>query len=388
MAAINISLLWSDEIGSYKSVKSKSFIAALFVLAATLVLPALARAQEGEPVVVDEVIAQVNDGIVTLSQLKREMKERVGTLTQNGMTALQANAEVEKKKPELIAILINEQLLLQKGKELDFTQRVEDEVNKRMLQVAKENGINSIDKLDQAMRESGVDPVSTRSTMRVEIMKQAVLESEVDSKLFYGFTSDELHKYFDAHKDKFIKPASFDLSETFLSLAGKPEADVKARAAELVKQSRGGADFCTLAAAYSERPATNGQKPCKIGLFALPDLRPDIAGAVKDVKPGAVSDPLKTDEGYQILKVEARHAGSNAATFVENQVRGAMTEERIPKEREDFLQGLRNDAYVKIADSYRPSVEPLLKIVPPAAATKRDSKNKGKGKILGIFPKP
>jgi parvulin-like peptidyl-prolyl isomerase len=197
-------------------------------------------------------------------------------------------------------------------------------------------------------------------------MKQAVLESEVDSKLFYGFTSDELHKYFDAHKDKFIKPESIDLSEIFLSLGGKPEADVKARATELVKQSRGGADFCTLAAAYTERPATNGQKPCKIGLFAVPDLRPDIAGAVKNIKPGGVSDPLKTDEGYQILKVEARNAGNSAASFVENQVRGAITEERLPKEREDYLQGLRNDAYVKIADP----------------------KQKSKGKILGIIPKP
>ena len=59
-----------------QTVKSKSIIAALFVLGATLVVPILARAQEGEPVVVDEVIAQVNDGIVTLSQLKREMKDR------------------------------------------------------------------------------------------------------------------------------------------------------------------------------------------------------------------------------------------------------------------------------------------------------------------------
>ena len=368
--------------------KSKSIIAALFILAATLILPSLASAQEGEPVVVDEVIAQVNDGIVTLSQLKREMKERVETLKQNGMAEPQAMAEVEKKKAELIAVLINEQLLLQKGKELDFTQRIEDEVNKRMLQVAKENSITSMDKLCQAMKEAGLDCEDTRRTMRIEIMKQAVLESEVDSKLFYGFNSDELHKYFDAHKDKFIKPESVNLSEIFLSLAGKPEADVKARAAELVKQLRGGADFCTLAAAYTERPATNGQKPCKIGLFAIPDLRPDIAGAIKDVKAAGVSDPLKTDEGYQILKVDARNAGSSTATFNENQVRGAMTEERIGKEREDYLQGLRNDAYVKIADTYRPSVEPLLKIVPPAAATKRDSKNKGKGKILGIFPKP
>src|SRR5690242_15924967 len=179
--------------------KLKLPIIALLFAAICFVSPSIGRAQEGEPVVVDEVIAQVNDGIVTLSQLKREMKERVETLKQGGMTEQQAQAEVEKKKPDLIAILINEQLLLQKGKELDFTQRIEDEVNKRMLQVAKENGITSIEKLEEEMRKNGLDPVSTRSTMRVEIMKQAVLESEVDSKLFYGFNSDELHKYFDAH---------------------------------------------------------------------------------------------------------------------------------------------------------------------------------------------
>src|SRR5437899_2279863 len=135
------------------------------MIAASVVSPSLVSAQEGEPVVVDEVIAQVNDGIVTLSQLKREMKERVDTLKQNGMPEQQAKAEVEKHKAELIATLINEQLLLQKGKELDMTQRVEDEVNKRMLAVAKENGITSMDKLCQAMKEAGLDCEETRRTM-------------------------------------------------------------------------------------------------------------------------------------------------------------------------------------------------------------------------------
>jgi parvulin-like peptidyl-prolyl isomerase len=302
----------------------------------------------------------------------------------------QAKAEVEKKRFELIAILINEQLLLQKGKELDFTQRVEDEVNKRMLQVARENNIKTIEELCRAMKESNVSCEDTRRTMRIEIMKQAVLESEVDSVVFFNWSTDELHKYFDAHKDKFIKPESVDLSEIFLSLAGKPEADVKAQAEKLVAQSRGGADFCTLAAAYSERPAAaNGQKPCKVGLFQAPDLRPDIAAAIKDVKAGGVSNPLKTDEGYQILRVDARNAGSNAASFNENQVRGAMTEEVIEKQREKFLQTLRNEGYIKIAANYQKEVEPLLKIVPPAAAVRKETKKSdGKGKFLGIFPKP
>ena len=83
--------------------KSKLVTAVLSAIVSVVFLPALVRAQEGEPVVVDEVIAQVNDGVVTLSQLRREMKERVDTLKQNGMTEQQANAEVQTHKAELIS---------------------------------------------------------------------------------------------------------------------------------------------------------------------------------------------------------------------------------------------------------------------------------------------
>jgi peptidyl-prolyl cis-trans isomerase SurA len=355
-------------------VTSRSIIAALFLFAAIVFVPTSARAQEGEPVVVDEVIAQVNDGVVTLSQLKREMKERVETLKQNGMSEQQAQAEVEKRKAELIATLINEQLLLAKGKELDLSDRVEAQVNKRMLEVAVENKLNSIEKLEEAMRQSGVDPVATRQTMRAEMMKQAVLENEVDSKLFYGLSIDELRKYFDANKTRFVKPETVELSEIFLSLAGKPEADVKARANQLVAQIRGGADFGTLATAYSER---SQQNKGKVGLFEVTNLRPDIAAAIKNVQAGGVSEPLKTDEGYQLLRVDARTAGSSTPTFNEMKVREAITMERLPKAREQYLQELRNDAYVSVAEAYRGSVMPLLNIVPPAAATKT-SKDKDK----------
>jgi parvulin-like peptidyl-prolyl isomerase len=374
-------------------VKFKLTISMLFLLAAFVISPAVARAQEGEPVVVDEVIAQVNDGVVTLSQLKREMKERIDTLKQNGMTDQQANAEVQSHKADLIFILISEQLLLQKGKELDFTEKVEAEVNKRMLETAKENNITTMDKLCEAMTQAGLSCEEVRRTLRAEIMKQAVFENEVDSKLFYGFSPDELHKYFDAHKDKFLKPESVELSEIFLSLAGKPEADVKAHAAQLADQARKGGDFCTLAAAYTERPATNGKKPCKVGLFQVSDLRADIAAAVKNVKAGGVSDPLKSDEGYQILRVDVRTAGSSTATFNENSVRYAMAAERSPKAHEDYLQALRDDAFIKVAKDYSESVQPLLKVkqnflVERTGDGSTSKPEKKKSRILGIFPKP
>ncbi len=375
-------------------------IASLFIFAILIFSPAPTFAQEGELQVVDEVIAQVNDDVITLSSLRRESKERIEALKQGGMTEQQAADEVSKRQPELIATLINEQLLMQRGKELDLSSEVEAEVNRRMLEVAKDQGITSIEKLDAAMRESGLDPVATRQTLRVEMMKQAVIQQEVDRKVFFGLTIDELKKYFQAHQDKFRKPESVSLSEIFLSSAGKNEAEVKARALKLVEQLRAGADFGTVAAANSEReangvriaPQTKGQ----VGAFEMPSLRDDIAGVIKGVKAGGISEPLRGNDGYQIFRVDQRTAASTAATFNENQVREAITMERTTKKREDYLQNLRNEAYIKISENYRQTVAPLLKLDPAKMADSADIQTgssskppeKKKGKLLGIFPKP
>lgn len=353
-------------------------------------------AQEGEPLIVDEVIAQVNNDVITLSMLKHEMKERLEALKQNGVTEQQANEEVSKHQSDLIVTMINEQLLIQKGKDLGLADEVEAEVNKRMLDVAKERNIKTIEDLDEAMRQAGYNPSEVRQTLRTEIMKSAVIQREVEARLFYGLSMDELKKYYEAHKEQFKKPESVKLSEIFLSLAGKNEADVKARAADLTAQARSGKDFGALAATYSEREIDGvrigPQNKGAVGTFEVPSLRADLAAAIKNVKVGGITDPIRSDEGYQILRVDERTAGSDAPAFNENQVREAITIERAPKEREAYLKGLRDEAYIKIAESYRPSIEPLLKkgaastataattttATPAAAAKKSDNKKSTK----------
>ena len=91
-------------------------LAGMFVLAILALAPSSTFAQEGELQVVDEVIAQINDDVITLSMLKREIKERIDTMKQQGMTEQQASEEVIKRQPHLIATLINEALLLQKAR--------------------------------------------------------------------------------------------------------------------------------------------------------------------------------------------------------------------------------------------------------------------------------
>ena len=373
-------------------------IASIFVFAILALVPSATFAQESELQVVDEVIAQINDDVITLSMLKRESKERIDTLRQSGMSQKEAAAEVAKRQPELIATLVNEALLLQKGKELDLSSEVEADVNRRMLEVAKEQGITTIEKLDAAMRESGVDPAATRQTLRVELMKQAVIQQEVDRKVFFGSTVDELKKYFQEHQEKFRKPESVSISEIFLSSAGKNEAEVKARALGLVTQLRAGTDFGALAAANSEREVngirTAPQNKGKVGTFEVPNLREDIATSIKNVKVSGVSDPLRTNDGYQILRVDERTPGSTTAAFNENQVREAITIERGAASREEYLQRLRNESYIKISDNYRAAVAPILKLAPEKTAENSGTSTTGakpekkKGKFLGIFPRP
>src|SRR6185503_9916557 len=125
----------------------KRFNSAIFLIAILFITGFSVSAQETELKVVDEVVAQVNESVVTLSGVKREMKEIVNLLIESGKTREQAEAEVESKKAELIANTINEELLMQKGKELGIESEVEAEINLRLAQRMKEMNLKSLDKL-------------------------------------------------------------------------------------------------------------------------------------------------------------------------------------------------------------------------------------------------
>ena len=364
-----------------------SSIAILFIVAFAMVcsMASTIFAQEGEATVIDEVVAQVNDDVITLSMLKREIRERVEALMQEKkLTEQQATEEVMKHQSELIATLINERLLLQKGKELDLASQIEADVNSRMLEIAREQGINSIAKLEEAMRQSKLDPVAVKETLRTEFMKQAVMQQEVDRPVYLGFNTNEVKSYFEAHKDLFRKPESIALSEIYLSTVDKDDAAVRARAVELVAQLRAGADFKAVASANSEREK-NGQRTApqdggKVGTFEVPNLREDLVNALKAVNVGGITDPIKNPEGYQILRVDERTPAGSKPEFNDNMIRQAMLMERRDKERETYLDNLRNEAYIKLTDVYRAGVEPLLKIKPPVAAAKTSDKDKKKEK--------
>lgn len=361
-----------------KFIKHARRAASAALLLAAFLAPSAAdtaRAQEeGVPRVIDEVIAQVNADVITLSMLKKDMAEAMEALQQQrGMTAQQATEEIAKRRAEIIATLVNEQLLIQKGKEMGMNEDVEAEVNRRMLDVAKRENIKSLALLEQAMRESKIDPASVRATMRTEIMKTWVLGREVDQKIFYGLTDSEVKSFYEANKEKFRKPETVVLSEIFLSTVGKDAKEVRARADKLAEQVRTGADFGALAMVQSEREVdgkrTAPENKGKLGTYQLADItKEDVAKALKDVKAGGVAGPIETDGGVIILRVDER-TPAGEVVFDDTKVREAVTVSRMEKERKTYLENLRREAYIEIAKDYQAEVLPLLKVEPQKSGT-------------------
>jgi hypothetical protein len=338
----------------------KRISSAIFSIAILFTMSFAVFAQESEVRVVDEVIAQVNDSVITLSRVKREMKAAIDSYVQEGKMREEAQKLVEGKQGELIASLINEELLIQKAKEAGLESEIEANLNQRFLEIMKQQNLKTLDALYQEMEKGGFNPQEIRETWRKQATRDLVLQRQVSSKIYWSLSSKEMKDYFEKNKDKFSKPETVTLSEIFLGFAGRDKAAVREKAKQIVAQLKAGADFQKLLMENSDRPNVAETKG-KVGTFDVKDLDEKFVTAVKNVKAGGFSEPIEIDElGVEILRVDERTQASSESFFDENKIRMAMTMERAPAEQKKFLTGLRQDSYIKISETYRPIVSPIL----------------------------
>ncbi|MFM9903338.1 MAG: peptidyl-prolyl cis-trans isomerase [Pyrinomonadaceae bacterium] len=317
-------------------------------------------AQETQTRVVDEVVAQVNDGVITLSRIKREMKDIVDSEVQQGKKREDAQKLVDEKQGELIASLINEELLIQKAKELGLESEVEASLNQRLTGLMKQYNLKTVDALYTEMEKSGVNPQELRETWRKQANRDLVMQREIQSKIYYGFNGQEIKTYYEQHKNKFTKPETIGISELFLGFAGRDESEVREKAAQLLKQLRAGGDWAKIVKENSDPGVvTNGTG--KAEKLKVTDLVEVLAKPLKGVQVGGFTEPFEADQlGLVILRVDEREAASPESVFDENAVRMAMLGERLPGEQQKFFAKLRADAYIKINETYRPIVSPVL----------------------------
>lgn len=320
-----------------------------------------AAAQETQVKVVDEVVAQVNEGVITLSRIKREMKDAVDSLVQQGKTREDAQKTVDEKQGELIANLINEELLIQKAKESGLEKDVEQAINERLAAIMKEYNLKTVEQLYAEMEKQGVNPNELKENWRKQFIRDRVIQREVQAKVYWESNGKQLKDYYEKNKAKFTKPETVSFSELFLGFAGREEAAVREKAKQLYAQLKAGADFAKIAKENGDKGVITESLQGKTDKLKVSELSDVLLKPMKGLKPGEYTQPFDIEQlGVAILRIDDREAASSESAFDESAVRMAILNEKFPEAQKQFLARLRNESYIKISDTYRPLVAPIL----------------------------
>ena len=234
-----------------------------FPLLGTILLAATAVAQNrpAEPqspyggVVVEDIIARVNDQIITRSDYERSLKELDSEGRQRGLTMQQ----LSEQHRDLLRNLIDQQLWLSKGKELGING--ETELVNRLNELRKQYNLATMEDLEKAAQEQGVSYEDFKANIRNQIVTQEVMRQEVGRHM--TVTPGEVRTYFETHKQEYAQPESVRLSEILVSTgtaAPTPEGGTqedpakvdaaKAKADDIAGQAQGGSRFRAVGAHF------------------------------------------------------------------------------------------------------------------------------------------
>jgi peptidyl-prolyl cis-trans isomerase SurA len=247
--------------------------------------------------VIDSVYVIVNDEVIT----KREVDNRVAEITARLRAQNAQLPDPEDLRRQVVEAMITERSQLQLGKEMGV--RVSDTELDRAIGRIAESQKMSVQEMRNQMEKEGMTFAQFREQIRNEIVMQRLVDHEVDSKI--QVSEAEIDTYMAAEKAAAAERVEMDIAQILVRIPenASPEqiAARKARADEVARQLRTGADFAKMAATYSDAPdALSGGA---IGWRDPNRLPPVFANELRKMKPGQVTPVVRTSVGFHILKL-------------------------------------------------------------------------------------
>ncbi len=349
---------------------------------------ALAAASVSAQTIVEEIIARVNDGIITKSDLQRSRDQ----LQQDVKQQQNATGDFATKEKNLLRDLIDQKLLIQQAKDEGIS--VDNDLIKRLDEIRKQNHLESMDDLEKAAKEQGVSFEDFKDNMKNSMLTQKAIGQDVGRRI--QITPAEVSKYYEAHKAEFKAPESVRLAEILVSTEAKSTAPApdaaaaEAKAKGLLEQIKGGASFEELAKKSSDDPNSAPQGG-DLGVFHKGELAPELESVVYALQPGQTTDVLRTKQGFIILKVlDHKPEGVVSEKEAENEIQERLYYEKLQPAVREYLTQLREEAYIDIKPGYvdtGASPKQTKPIVTTASATPGpEGTNKPKRKKkLGVF---
>jgi peptidyl-prolyl cis-trans isomerase SurA len=350
--------------------------------------PAPAPVSTGEGKVVEEIVARVNNEVITRSELdhsKATAEDDAKQDCQNRCTPEQLKQLTEEREKNALRDLIDQSLLVQRAKDMGLS--VEPDVIKQLDQIRIENKLPSMEALEQAVTGQGLNWEDFKNNIRNGLLTKKVIGSEVGSHI--NVPKDEIQKYYDEHKQEFVKPEQVALRAIEINTAGKTDAeiaDLKKKAETALKRINDGEDFGEIAKRFSD--GATAKQGGFLGVYKRGELSKQLEDTVFKMKRNDLTEVMETKQGFLVLQVmEHYDEGEQPLSKVENEISNKLYEDHLEPALRDYLKTLREQSYVIIKPGYQDAAGGGNSEIQEVSATPEVTKSKKGHKKYLLFGK-
>jgi len=282
-------------------------------------------------VVVDRVVAVVNNEIITLSDLQREaaLKKIAG-------------------KPDermLLEDMIDRKLQMAAAKRagMDVTDK---ELADAIADILKRNSFDE-KQFEAALAKDGL----TLEQYKVELREQMTLSRMFNKYIRAGIAVDEaeVRSYYDRNLKSYTLPEEIRLRQIFFPIpdnaTSRENADVKEQAEQIFARARQGENFSRLVREFSQ--GATASQDGDLGFTQRESLLPEMEAAAQHLKPGDVSPPFTCAGGYNIVKLEEVRMPVRPYEKVKDEIMSMLYQQKVENTYRSWLQSLRSDSNIE-----------------------------------------
>lgn len=281
------------------------------------------------PVVVDRVVAVVNDEIITMSDLQREMQKRTDITEQKLMLEEMIDRKLQMDAAKRNGMAVGD-------KELD--EAIADIMARNKMDAGQ---------FERALAKEGLTPEQYRAEFREQMTMSRLFNKFVRAGISVDTT--EIRAYYEKNRALYSLPEEVKVRHLVVPVKEKASpaevADARERAESLMARIRTGEDFIRLIREHSGSPtaAQDGD----LGFLPRGQAIPEIDAATKDLKPGEFAGPVRVGDGFHIIRVEDIRTPVLPFEKVKDEIQKLLFEQKMENTYRSFLQSLRSEAHIE-----------------------------------------
>jgi peptidyl-prolyl cis-trans isomerase SurA len=292
--------------------------------------------------VVEEIVAIVNDDIITLSQYQQYHDQAYQALRAQ-LSGEEFDKAYSQAKEQMLDTMITDLLLLQqaKKKQLNASEEVKNYVDK----LKRENNIETDAQFRQALLQQGVNYEQFLKQIEEGLLRQILISIEVDRSIVVD--EAEGVNYYRQNPQEFTEPEEYRLRAIYLSSDARTPEELETKKAEISGRIQSGEDFLTLASEAGDSPLKDNQGD--LGFIKKGELDPALEEAVAKLQTGEATSWVQAKNGWYILKLEEKKE-SRLKPFedVRAEIYDKIFREKRAKKLTEYLTDLKAKNYIKI----------------------------------------